>query len=96
MMTFAEFEADARSHGFDVVVERQWGPRAVVGAHAHEFAAKALLVSGELWLTIAADTRHLRAGDSFEIGYAQPHSERYGDEGATYWVARKGPPARAA
>ena len=60
-----------------------WSPR------VHDFAAKALLVSGELWLTIGAHTRHLRVGDTFEIDYRLAHSERYGDQGATYWVARR-------
>jgi len=35
-------------------------------------------------------TQHLRAGDRFELDHGVPHAERYGDEGATYWVARTG------
>ena len=46
-------------------------------------------VQGEMWLTIADGTRHLRAGDEFELGREAPHAERYGASGATYWAARK-------
>lgn len=88
--TFREFEADALSQGFDEVLERQWKPFAVLDDHAHPFAAKALVVQGEMWLTVGDETRHLLAGDRFELDPKVPHSERYGSEGATYWVARRG------
>ena len=87
--TFREFEADARAQGFDEVLERQWTPLTVLDNHVHPFAVKALVVQGEMWLTVGDDTRHLRAGDPFELDFEVPHSERYGNEGATYWVARR-------
>jgi len=89
-VTFSEFEADARAQGFDAVLERRWSPCTVLDVHAHPFAAKALVVRGEMWLTVGSDTRHLKAGDTFELDREVPHSERYGSEGATYWVARRG------
>jgi AraC-like ligand binding domain len=87
--TFSQFEADARGLGFDEVLERQWAPLTVLEAHAHPFAVKALVVQGEFWLTVQEQTRHLRAGDGFELDHAVPHAERYGSEGATVWVARR-------
>ena len=57
--------------------------------HRHPFAAKALVVQGEMWLTVGDRTRHLRPGDTFELEPDVPHTERYGSEGATYWVARR-------
>jgi hypothetical protein len=50
---------------------------------------KALVVAGEMWLTEGDATRHLRAGDRFELARSAPHAERYGAEGATYWAARR-------
>ena len=85
---FCEFEADARAQGFDEVLEREWAPLAVLDTHVHPFAVKALVVRGEMWLSMGDVTRHLQAGDTFEIDRDVPHSERYGSEGATYWVAR--------
>jgi quercetin dioxygenase-like cupin family protein len=42
-----------------------------------------------MWLTVGAETRHLRPGDVFELERDAPHAERYGVDGATYWVARR-------
>jgi len=42
-----------------------------------------------MWLTVGNDTRDLRPGDEFRLERDVPHAERYGSEGATYWVARR-------
>lgn len=94
-IAFNEFEADAKAQGFEEVLERQWKPLTVVDVHTHPFAAKALVVGGEMWLTVGDSTRHLLAGDTFELDAEVPHSERYGSDGATYWVARRGGAAPA-
>lgn len=88
--TFRQFEAEMLAQGFDEVVERDWAPLTVVGTHAHPFAAQALVVRGEMWLTQDGVTRHLGVGGTFELDAAVPHAERYGSAGATYWVARRG------
>jgi len=92
---FSAFEASVKAQGFDEALVRQWQPLTVVGLHTHPFAAKALVVDGEMWLTVGARTRHLLAGDTFELDAEVPHSERYGSGGATYWVARRGGAAPA-
>jgi quercetin dioxygenase-like cupin family protein len=46
-------------------------------------------VRGEMWLTIGDRTRHIPTGGTFELNPGTPHSERYGAEGATYWVGRR-------
>lgn len=89
--TFEQFEAAARAHGADDVRERRWNPGQVVETHSHPFEAQALVTQGEMWLTRGADTRHLGPGDEFHLPAHVPHSERYGPEGATYWVARRVP-----
>ena len=50
------------------------------------------MVAGELWLTRDEKTQHLRPGDVFEIRRNALHSERYGPDGATFWVARRHSP----
>ena len=92
---FRDFEAELLAQGFDEVLEREWPPLTVLDTHTHPFAAKALVVRGEMWLSVGAETRHLRAGDGFEVEYEVPHRERYGSEGATYWVARRNRPLPA-
>ena len=86
---FEAFAAAARAQGFDEVLERQWPPSTVLDVHRHPFAVKALVVQGEMWLTVGSDARRLRPGDEFALERDVPHSERYGSEGATYWVARR-------
>jgi quercetin dioxygenase-like cupin family protein len=86
---FEAFAAAARAEGFDEVVERTWAPGTVLEQHAHPFALRALVVRGEMWLTVGTEVRHLRAGDAFALDGDVPHAERYGPEGATYWVARR-------
>ena len=88
--TFEEFESAARAKGCDEVLARQWPALTELAPHSHSFAANALVVEGEMWLTVGEQTQHLRPGDRFQLDRAVEHSERYGPEGATYWVARSG------
>ena len=87
-LSFEQFKADSLEKGFDEVMVRDWTPNQEAPTHTHEFDANALIVKGEMWLTVGQDTRHLMAGDTFELGHGTPHSEKYGPEGATFWVAR--------
>lgn len=86
---FHAFQAQARGEGFDEVLSREWAPGVVLDTHTHPFAVKAVVVAGEMWLTVGDDTRHLQPGDRFELDREVPHAERYGAAGATYWVVRR-------
>lgn len=88
-LSFQAFEAAARAQGFDEVVEPRWPPAKVLESHTHPFALRALVTQGEMWLAVGDDVRHLRPGDEFALEREMPHLERYGAEGATYWVARR-------
>jgi quercetin dioxygenase-like cupin family protein len=87
--TFPEFEAKARAQGCDEVVERTWAPSTVIDTHTHPFAVRALVVAGEMWHTVGDDVRHHLPGDEFTLEREVPHAERYGADGATYWVGRR-------
>ena len=89
--SWAEFEAVARTRGCDEVMVRDWSPHEVVPTHSHPFAAEALVVAGEMWLTRNTDVEHLKPGGTFVLAPGEPHDERYGPDGATYWVARTTP-----
>jgi mannose-6-phosphate isomerase-like protein (cupin superfamily) len=89
MNTFESFAAEHRAAGCDEVVERRWKPDTVIDTHTHSFTANALVVQGEMWLTVGERTQHLKPGDRFEVAAGTPHAERYGPAGATYWVARR-------
>ena len=70
-------------------MSRDWAPDQVVPVHEHPFEARALVVAGEMWLTVGDATQHIPAGGTFHLSPYVSHSERYGSEGATYWVARR-------
>ena len=53
------------------------------------FDVQAVVTRGEMWLACGDETRHLKAGDTFTLARDIPHSEKYGPQGATFWVARR-------
>jgi AraC-like ligand binding domain len=87
--TYAAFESEKRAAGFDEVLERRWAPGTVLDTHTHPFDVDALVTEGEMWLTHGGRTLHLRSGDRFTLARDVPHAERYGEQGAAYWVARR-------
>lgn len=88
-LDFEDFRAQAVNEGFDEVIERRWPAGTVLDTHTHPFALQALVVDGEMWLSVGPETRHLATGDTFELARDVPHAERYGEHGACYWVARR-------
>jgi hypothetical protein len=86
--SFEQFATAARERGFAEFLVREWGPDQVTGEHVHPFDTDAVVVRGEFWLTIGGQTRHLQAGDSFQVARDILHSEKYGPQGATFWAAR--------
>jgi len=86
---FSLFQSKALAEGYDEVLEREWAPDTVLDTHTHPFSVRALVVRGEMWLTVGEQTRRLLAGDHFTLDRDVPHAERYGSEGAAYWVARR-------
>lgn len=88
--SFDEFQATMLASGYDEVLVRPWASGTVVPHHTHPFEANALVVEGEMWLSVqSGPARHLVAGDRFHLLAHVPHEERYGAQGATYWVARR-------
>lgn len=87
--TREEFTEHALAEGFDEVLERSWPADAQLDTHTHSFALKARVVRGEMWLTVGSKTQHLKVGDYFALDREVAHAERYGNQGATYWVARR-------
>lgn len=87
-MTFEAFKQQALDAGADEVLERAWDAHTELKTHSHPFDAKALVAQGEMWLTTGDKIQHLTPGCTFELASGTLHSERYGPQGATYWVAR--------
>jgi hypothetical protein len=91
--TYEEFSKQASAQGFDEVLQREWDAGLFLDTHRHPFVVHARVARGELWLTVGegegASTRHLQAGEEFDLPREVPHAERYGPAGATFWVARR-------
>ena len=87
--SFESFRSRSLQAGADEVLERRYSPGQIVETHTHPFDAQAVVTEGEMWLTFGAETKHLLVGDTFHVPSGTPHSERYGQQGATYWVARR-------
>ena len=87
--TFEDFKTQAQAAGYDEVLVREWAPGQVLDTHSHPFEVQARVVRGELWLTCGNEAKHITAGGGFELAREVPHAERYGPEGATFWVARR-------
>lgn len=83
------FETTAKAAGFDEVLVREWASGQVVGTHTHPFDVQAHVVRGEVWLRCGDEVKHITAGGGFELAREVPHDERYGEQGATFWIARK-------
>jgi quercetin dioxygenase-like cupin family protein len=94
--TFADFEARALATGYDEALVREWAAGLVIDTHRHDFAVQARVVRGEVWLSVGGQTHRLGAGRGFTLAQGEPHAERYGADGATFWVARRHGPGAAA
>lgn len=93
-ISLPQFRQLLNAAGYDEVLERSWAPDTVLDTHSHPFDVSVLMVAGELTLAIGAEApRVLRAGDTFQLGAGVPHAERYGPQGARFWVARRNVPA---
>jgi len=70
-----------------VIVERE--ANSSLDVHAHPFEAKALIISGQIDITVDGIKISYRAGDVFHLRKDQEHSESYGPNGVQYLAGRK-------
>ena len=83
------FRVQALAQGYEEPLLRHWDPDTMLDTHTHPFDAWAVMVMGEMELTAQGERHTLRAGDTFSLVRDTPHEERYGPQGAAYWVARR-------
>jgi quercetin dioxygenase-like cupin family protein len=84
----AHFEFALRREGF--AVERKVLPPArSVAEHAHPFDVRALVLNGEITLTVEGIDYTYRVGDIFVMPAGHRHAETVGPEGVEYVVGRR-------
>jgi quercetin dioxygenase-like cupin family protein len=87
-MDSSEFAASLTTAGYEVGTSK--GPAGkVTSPHAHDFDVRAMVLSGQLTLTVDGAARTYRAGDVFEMAAGCVHSEAYGPDGSESLVGRR-------
>jgi len=94
-MKDAHFETALRRDGF--AVERQsMPPQTRVAEHAHPYDVRALVLNGEITLTVEGVEYAYREGDLFVLPAGHRHAEAVGPAGVDYLVGRRSPEATPA
>jgi quercetin dioxygenase-like cupin family protein len=88
-MNTVEFRKILASESFSEIVEVTREGNVTIDLHTHPFEAKALITSGDLWITVDDVERLYKQGDVFQLAPNTPHTEQYGPAGVTYLVGRK-------
>jgi quercetin dioxygenase-like cupin family protein len=84
-----QFLEQLSNEGFPtpVMVERE--ANSSLDVHTHPFEAKALIISGQIDITVDGIKTSYRSGNIFHLRKNQEHSESYGPSGVTYLAGRK-------
>jgi quercetin dioxygenase-like cupin family protein len=86
---FLEFTAQAMDDGFEEIMQREWPPHLILETHTHPYDIRVQLTAGLMHLGLVSGSQTYSAGQSFFLARDTEHSEHYGPQGATFWVARK-------
>ncbi len=92
----AHFETALRRDGFDDVQRSNMPPGAISAEHVHPFDVRALVLDGEITLTVEGVAQAYREGDIFVLPAGQRHAEAVGAAGVEYLVGRRHPGATPA
>jgi uncharacterized cupin superfamily protein len=87
------FEQALRSDGFTEVLTKSMPAGTHNDEHAHPFEVRALVLDGEIALTVDGVKRTYREGEVFTMPAGHPHVEDVGQLGVRYLVGRKQPAA---
>lgn len=83
------FTRELQREGYATITTVTREPDGFLDTHTHPFAARALILSGEITLVCGGQETLYRPGEVFHLAQAEPHSERYGPTGVSYLVGRK-------
>jgi quercetin dioxygenase-like cupin family protein len=87
-MNHEHFEAALRREGFDIA-RRTLAAGTLVAEHAHPFDVRALVLNGEITLTVDGEDYAYREGDIFVMPAGHRHMETIGPAGVEYLVGRR-------
>jgi len=84
-----QFESALRRAGFDDIERKNLPPGTQVPEHEHPFDVRALVLVGEIRLTVEGDEYAYREGDIFVMPAGHRHAETVGPDGVDYLVGRR-------
>jgi quercetin dioxygenase-like cupin family protein len=77
------FENALRHDGFTQIARRPQAPNHATSPHAHDFAVRALVLEGEISLTVDGQVTRYKTGDVFVMAAGREHAETVGPAGVT-------------
>ena len=88
-MDHEHFETALRRDGFDEVARVSYPAGTVNAEHAHPYDVRALVLDGEITLTLEDVDYAYREGDIFVLPAGHRHAETVGPDGVAYLVGRR-------
>lgn len=88
-MNREQFILKLEQEGYPQPVEVVREPNGFLGDHTHPFEVIALVLNGNIELTVKGVTSNYGPGNIFHLAHEQLHSETYGPHGVNYLAARK-------
>lgn len=85
----AAFEARLKAEGYPEIRTNGYPPNCHNAEHKHPFDVLALVLEGDITLTIAGKARTYRAGEEFSMPAGCAHIEDTGPSGVRYLVGRR-------
>ena len=89
MIDEKSFAARLRSEGFPEIRTNQLAPGCHNDEHSHPFDVLALVLDGEITLTVEGKARRYGVGDEFAMKAGCKHIEDVGPQGVRYLVGRR-------
>jgi quercetin dioxygenase-like cupin family protein len=88
-MDRASFEARLKAEGFPEIRVNEMRAGCHNAEHSHPFDVRALVLEGDITLTVQGEARTYRAGDEFSMNAGCAHVEDIGAHGVKYLVGRR-------
>lgn len=88
-MDTTRFETGLRADGFEQIEKKQLAAGSSTTEHSHPFEVRALVLDGQISLTVAGEMRTYAEGDVFTMAAGCKHAENIGAQGVSYLVGRR-------
>jgi quercetin dioxygenase-like cupin family protein len=82
------FENALRHDGYTEIARRQQPAGHATTPHAHEFGVRALVLQGDISLTVEGNVTRYATGEVFVMASGREHAETVGPDGVTTLAGR--------